>query len=189
MPRGLPRGTHPAVETPRARAPSDFHDLFVFGLAGLNDLLDKFVGDLLHLIFEVFQIVLCQLARLFLRFEFVQRVTADVAHRDFRFLTHVHGFLGELFAPFRAQPGDKSLEAVNYYNGEPVTIPLDPQLTAGENAKKYFEKYNKLKRTNEALSALTKEVHDEIEHLESVANALDIEIGRASCRERVYVLV
>ena len=75
---------------------------------------------------------------------------------------------------YSAQPGDKSLEAVNYYNGEPVTIPLDPQLTAGENAKKYFEKYNKLKRTNEALSALTKEVHDEIEHLESVANALDI---------------
>lgn len=75
---------------------------------------------------------------------------------------------------YSAQPGDKSLEAVNYYNGEPVTIPLDPQLTAGENAKKYFEKYNKLKRTNEALTALTKEVHDEIEHLESVANALDI---------------
>ena len=75
---------------------------------------------------------------------------------------------------YSAQPGDKSLEAINYYNGEPVTIPLDPQLTAGENAKKYFEKYNKLKRTNEALSALTKEVHDEIEHLESVANALDI---------------
>lgn len=75
---------------------------------------------------------------------------------------------------YSAQPGDKSLEAVNYYNGEPVTIPLDPQLTAGENAKKYFEKYNKLKRTNEALTVLTKEVHDEIEHLESVANALDI---------------
>lgn len=75
---------------------------------------------------------------------------------------------------YSAQPGDKFLEAVNYYNGEPVTIPLDPQLTAGENAKKYFEKYNKLKRTNEALTALTKEVHDEIEHLESVANALDI---------------
>ena len=24
---------------------------------------------------------------------------------------------------YSAQPGDKSLEAVNYYNGEPVTIP------------------------------------------------------------------
>lgn len=75
---------------------------------------------------------------------------------------------------YSAQPGDKSLEAVNYYTGEPITIPLDPQLSAQENAKKYFEKYNKLKRTYEALSTLTKEVHEEIEHLESVSTALDI---------------
>lgn len=75
---------------------------------------------------------------------------------------------------YSAAPGAKSLEAVNYYTGEAVTIPLDPQLSAGENAKKYFEKYNKLKRTWEALSVLTKEVHDEIEHLESVSTALDI---------------
>ncbi|MDO4333019.1 MAG: NFACT RNA binding domain-containing protein [Eubacteriales bacterium] len=75
---------------------------------------------------------------------------------------------------YGAQPGDKSLEAVNYYTGETVRIPLDPQLTASENAKKYFEKYNKLKRTYEALSTLTREVHEEIEHLESVSTALDI---------------
>lgn len=75
---------------------------------------------------------------------------------------------------YSAQPGDKALEAVNYYTGEPVTIPLDPQLSAQENAKKYFEKYNKLKRTCEALSVLTKEVQEQIEHLESVSTALDI---------------
>lgn len=75
---------------------------------------------------------------------------------------------------YGAQPGGKALEAVNYYTGETVRIPLDPQLTAGENAKKYFEKYNKLKRTYEALSSLTREVHAEIEHLESISTALDI---------------
>lgn len=75
---------------------------------------------------------------------------------------------------YGAAPGDKSLEAVNYYTGETVTIPLDPQLSAGENAKKYFEKYNKLKRTYEALSSLTLEVKAEIEHLESVSTSLDI---------------
>lgn len=47
-------------------------------------------------------------------------------------------------------------------------------LTAGENAKKYFDKYNKLKRTFEALSQLTLETKSEIDHLESVSNALDI---------------
>lgn len=75
---------------------------------------------------------------------------------------------------YSAQLGDKSLEAINYYNNEPVTIPLDPTLTATENAKKYFDKYGKLKRTYEALSELTREVKDEIDHLETISAALDI---------------
>lgn len=75
---------------------------------------------------------------------------------------------------YSATPGDKKLDAINYYTGEAVTIPLDPQLSASENAKKYFEKYNKLKRTYEPLSELTVEVKAEIDHLESVSTALDI---------------
>lgn len=75
---------------------------------------------------------------------------------------------------YSAQPGDKVLETLNYYTNETVKIPLDPTLTARENAQKYFEKYGKMKRTYEALSELTKEVKEEIEHLESISNALDI---------------
>ena len=36
-----------------------------------------------------------------------------------------------------------------------ISIPLDSTLTAAENAKKYFDRYGKLKRTFEALSELT----------------------------------
>lgn len=75
---------------------------------------------------------------------------------------------------YSAEPGAASLEAVNYYTDERVTIPLDPTLTATENAKKYFDKYGKLKRTFEALFDLTKEVKREIDHLESISAALDI---------------
>lgn len=75
---------------------------------------------------------------------------------------------------YDVKPCSKSMEAFNYYTNENITIPLDPLLTPGENAKKYFEKYNKLKRTYEALSKLTLEVKEEIEHLESVSSALDI---------------
>ena len=75
---------------------------------------------------------------------------------------------------YGVEPGAKSMEALNYYTNEMITIPLDPQLTTSENAKKYFEKYNKLKRTYEALSSLTLEVKAEIEHLESIQTALDI---------------
>lgn len=75
---------------------------------------------------------------------------------------------------YGAEPGAKSLDALNYYTNETVTIPLDPTLTARENAQKYFEKYGKLKRTHEALSTLTQEVKAEIDHLESIAASLEI---------------
>ncbi len=78
---------------------------------------------------------------------------------------------------YSAPEGASQLEALNYYTNETVTIPLDPSLSAGDNAKKYFERYGKLKRTNEVLLALTKETKAETDHLESVMTALDIARG------------
>lgn len=70
--------------------------------------------------------------------------------------------------------GCKSFEADNYYTNETITIPLDETLTPSENAKRYFEKYNKLKRTLEAVGEQTAETQKEIEHLKSIATSLDI---------------
>ncbi len=81
-------------------------------------------------------------------------------------LLHTYGY--------NAEPGAKFLEAENYYTGETVRIPLDPTLTASENAKKYFDRYGKLKRTCETLSELIVEVKEEISHLESISTSLDI---------------
>ncbi len=83
---------------------------------------------------------------------------------------------GELINTYGYQvpAGSKSFEALNYYTNETITIPLDSDFTTSENAKRYFEKYNKLKRTYEALSVLTKEVKDEIDHLESISTSLDL---------------
>lgn len=83
---------------------------------------------------------------------------------------------GELLTTYgyNVPEGAKSMEALNYYTNEPVTIPLDPQLSPMENAKKYFEKYSKLKRTYEALSELTVETKAQMEHLESIAASLHI---------------
>ena len=80
---------------------------------------------------------------------------------------------------YSCQPGDTSLKAVNYYNGEEITIPLDGTLSAGENAKKYFDRYGKLKRTREALEELLVETKEEIDHLESISTALDIALDEA----------
>lgn len=70
--------------------------------------------------------------------------------------------------------GSKSMEALNYYTNEMITIPLKTTLSVKENAKKYFDKYGKLKRTFEVLTDLTKETSDTVVYLESVLNALDI---------------
>ncbi len=75
---------------------------------------------------------------------------------------------------YNLEAGARSLEALNYYTNEMIKIPLDAQLAPLDNAKKYFEKYNKLKRTYEALSEWTVETKAEIEHLDSIAASLDI---------------
>ena len=86
---------------------------------------------------------------------------------------------GELLTTYgySAEPGAKVLNVLNYYTNEEISIPLDPQLTALENAKKYFDKYGKLKRTFEAVTELLKETRDEVEHLDSISTALDIALS------------
>lgn len=75
---------------------------------------------------------------------------------------------------YELKGGEKNLTCLNYYTNEEITIPLDPQISAQENAQKCFNKYNKLKRTAEALSGQTEQTKAEIEHLESISAALDI---------------
>lgn len=75
---------------------------------------------------------------------------------------------------YNLEEGSKKLEALNYYTNEMVSIPLDETLSPQENAQRYFDKYNKQKRTFEALSQLIRETGDEIRYLESVQTALEI---------------
>ncbi|MBQ8730504.1 MAG: DUF814 domain-containing protein, partial [Lachnospiraceae bacterium] len=71
----------------------------------------------------------------------------------------------------------KEVNVLNYYTNEEISISLDETLSIKENAQKYFEKYNKLKRTFEALSVQTVETNEEIRHLESINTALDIALS------------
>ncbi|MBD5508902.1 MAG: fibronectin/fibrinogen-binding protein [Lachnospiraceae bacterium] len=116
------------------------------------------------------RIVQTALERNVKKYDLQLRQMEDTKKRD------TYKIYGELLNTYgySAEPGAKTLEAVNYYTGEPVTIPLDDTLTAQENAQRYFDKYGKMKRTYEALSELTVQVKEEIEHLESILSALDI---------------
>lgn len=83
---------------------------------------------------------------------------------------------GELLTTYGYQlkEGAKSLTCENYYTNEEITIPLDETLSPVENAKKYFERYSKLKRTFEALTVQLAETKEELAHLESISSSLDI---------------
>lgn len=75
------------------------------------------------------------------------------------------------------EEGAKELEAFNYYTNEMVKIPMDNTKNPQENSQRYFAKYNKQKRTFEALTELIQETKDDIIYLESVSNALDIALS------------
>ncbi len=92
---------------------------------------------------------------------------------------------GELLTTYgyQAEEGSKSLEVLNYYTNEMIQIPLDETLSPLENAKKYFNKYAKLKRTYLALTDLTTETSNQIAHLESIATSLDIAVKEEDLAE------
>ena len=116
------------------------------------------------------KIVQTALERNVKKYDLQMRQMKDTEKRD---KYKVYGELINTYG-YNVEPGAKSMEALNYYTNETITIPLDSTLTPQENAQKYFDKYGKLKRTYEALSELTIQVKQEIEHLESILAALDI---------------
>ncbi|MCI8375426.1 MAG: fibronectin/fibrinogen-binding protein [Lachnospiraceae bacterium] len=107
------------------------------------------------------------------KYDLQARQLKDTEKRDkykvYGELLHTYGY--------NLKEGERSLEALNYYTNETITIPLDPTLSAQENAKKYFDKYGKLKRTYEAVTELLLETEKEVTHLESISQALDIALS------------
>ena len=107
------------------------------------------------------------------KYDLQLRQLQDTENRDkFR----IYGELINTYG-YGLEPNAKHLECLNYYTNENIVIPLDSAMTPQENAQKYFDKYNKQKRTYEALISLIAETKTEIEYLESVTSALDIALS------------
>ena len=99
--------------------------------------------------------------------------TKQLADSEKKDKYRVYGELLTVYG-YSAKEGDKSITVNDYNTGEDVTIPLDPTLSPNQNAKKYFDKYTKLKRTAEALDEQIKEVSEAVSQLESIESALEI---------------
>lgn len=79
-------------------------------------------------------------------------------------LIHIYGY--------QLPENTSGFEAYDYESETTVRIPLDNTISPMENAKKYFERYSKLKRTLEAVTEQLEETKAEIAHLESIEIAL-----------------
>lgn len=116
------------------------------------------------------RIVQTALERNYKKYDLQEKQLKDTGKRE---KYRVYGELLNTYG-YELKGGEKEFSCLDYYSNKEVKIPLDPQMTALENSQRFFEKYNKLKRTYEALSELTLETKKEIDHLESISAALDI---------------
>ena len=119
---------------------------------------------------ELRHIVTTAIERTARKLDLQQKQLADTQKRE-RY--KIYGELINTYG-YGVEPGAKSFTALNYYTNEEITIPLDATMSPMENAQKYFQKYNKLKRTYEALSVLTGETQAELDHLRSIKTSLDM---------------
>lgn len=70
------------------------------------------------------------------------------------------------------QPGMKSITLLDFDTNKPVTIPLNPEKNAVQNAQALYKRHQKLKRARNAVEPLLLEVQEEIQYLEQVEASL-----------------
>jgi len=70
------------------------------------------------------------------------------------------------------QPGMKAIVLADFTTDRPITIALDPEKNAVQNAQALYKRYQKLKRAQIAVVPLLNEVQTEIDYLEQVEAAL-----------------
>lgn len=73
---------------------------------------------------------------------------------------------------WQIRPQQTSLSCDNYFDGTTANIPLDPQLTAQQNAQAYYKKYRKLKSSAEHNTALVAENEKLLEYLLTIKDNL-----------------
>jgi predicted ribosome quality control (RQC) complex YloA/Tae2 family protein len=70
------------------------------------------------------------------------------------------------------EPGMKTITLADFTMGTPVTIPLDPEKNAVQNAQSLYKRHQKLKRARGAIAPLLEEVTQEIHYLDQVEVAI-----------------
>ena len=121
--------------------------------------------------FDLRKIVNTALERAIKKYDLQEKQLQDADKKD---IYRVYGDLLNTYG-YSLKGGESSFTAENFYdNNNEITIPLDKNKSAKENAKKYYDKYAKLSRTTKALSEEILKTKSDIEHLQSIQTALEV---------------
>ena len=121
--------------------------------------------------FDLRKIVNTALERASKKYDLQEKQLQDADKKD---IYRVYGDLLNTYG-YSLKGGESSFTAENFYdNNNEITIPLDKNKSAKENAKKYYDKYAKLSRTTKALSEEILKTKGDIEHLQSIQTALEV---------------
>jgi len=92
------------------------------------------------------------------------------------------------------EQGKEAATVTNYYDGQPITIPLDKRLTPAKNTQNYYKKYSKSKTAIKEKTIRLKENDLAIAYLESVYSYIenasspeDIEALRTELEDEGYI--
>ena len=117
------------------------------------------------------RIVNTALERASKKYDLQEKQLQDADKKD---IYRVYGDLLNTYG-YSLKGGESSFTTENFYDdNKEITIPLDKNKSAKENANKYYDKYAKLSRTTKALSEEILNTKNDIEHLLSIQTALDV---------------
>ncbi len=105
-----------------------------------------------------------------------KRLVAISAKQKDASLAEENRIKGELLLAniYKIKSGEKECVLDNYYDGSEVKILLDERLSVSKNAENYYKKYNKQKRTLEALKPQRVQAEKELEYLTSVIEEISL---------------
>ncbi|MCQ2362377.1 MAG: NFACT family protein, partial [Acidaminococcaceae bacterium] len=83
----------------------------------------------------------------------------------------------------KIKKGQASITLPNLYDGETLTIALNPSFTPAENAQQYYKRYNKYQRAQKELAKQISLTKDELEYLDSIETALSLPLKRNEIEE------
>ena len=117
------------------------------------------------------RIVNTALERASKKYDLQEKQLQDADKKD---IYRVYGDLLNTYG-YSLKGGESSFTTENFYDdNKEITIPLDKNKSAKENAKKYYDKYAKLSRTTKALSEEIVNTKKDMEHLLSIQTALEV---------------